>query len=125
MPLLHVTDFQFDRPWFDWLARVAPEYEVCCLSGDLLDLLSDWDVSPTRQVLWVGSVALGDGLPVVLLPGGPVWRDRGPQSSLFPSQSERRMPAMAAHDKNPHRGGLHAKKKMVGKAVEIHPAQFV
>ncbi len=38
MTLLHVTDFHFNKRWFDWLLHHAPAHDLVVMSGDLLDL---------------------------------------------------------------------------------------
>jgi Icc-related predicted phosphoesterase len=51
MTILHVTDFHFNKRWFDWLLHRAPAHDLVVMSGDLLDL-----ASPTphrRQMEWV------------------------------------------------------------------------
>ncbi len=53
MRLLHCTDFHFVQPWFEWLARQASEFDVVCLSGDLLDLDVHLRVHPREQVRWI------------------------------------------------------------------------
>jgi Icc-related predicted phosphoesterase len=51
MTLLHVTDFHFNKAWFDWLRRRAPAHDVVVMSGDLLDHAS---ATPhRRQIEWV------------------------------------------------------------------------
>ena len=39
MRILHVSDFHYHHPWFDWLAAQAADYDAACLTGDLLDML--------------------------------------------------------------------------------------
>lgn len=38
MRILHCSDFHANEIWFDWLVEQAPEYDLVCLTGDLLDL---------------------------------------------------------------------------------------
>jgi hypothetical protein len=40
MRILHVSDFHFNKRWFDWLATQAPECDLICHTGDFLDLRS-------------------------------------------------------------------------------------
>lgn len=51
MRLLHVTDLHFNQSWFTWLRIAASQYDVCCLSGDLLDIFAAFsgELSLTRQ----------------------------------------------------------------------------
>ena len=57
MTILHVTDFHFNKRWFNWLFHHAPAHDLVAMSGDLLDLTA---VTPHgRQIEWV-SDWLGD-----------------------------------------------------------------
>lgn len=50
MTILHVTDFHFNKRWFDWLLHRAPAHDLTVMSGDLLDLAS---ATPHhRQIAW-------------------------------------------------------------------------
>lgn len=53
MNLLHVTDFHFNKRWFDWLLDEAPSSDLVVMSGDLLDLMSA--TPQRRQIEWVSS----------------------------------------------------------------------
>lgn len=51
MIILHVTDFHFNKRWFNWLSHQAPPHDLLVMSGDLLDL-----AAPTphrKQIDWV------------------------------------------------------------------------
>lgn len=37
MKILHVTDLHGHLPWYEWLARQAGNYDLVCVSGDLID----------------------------------------------------------------------------------------
>ncbi len=51
MTILHVTDFHFNKRWFDWLLHRAPAHDLTVMSGDLLDLTSP---TPHRQqIAWI------------------------------------------------------------------------
>jgi Icc-related predicted phosphoesterase len=51
MTILHVTDFHFNKRWFDWLRHRAPPHDLAVISGDLLDLAG---ATPHRQqIAWV------------------------------------------------------------------------
>ena len=51
MTILHVTDFHFNKRWFDWLLHHAPSHDLVVMSGDLLNLA---DATPHgRQIAWV------------------------------------------------------------------------
>jgi uncharacterized protein len=38
MRILHCSDFHANEVWFDWLVDHAQEYDLVCLTGDLLDV---------------------------------------------------------------------------------------
>lgn len=44
MRILHCTDFHCNEKWFEWLIRESVNFDLVCLTGDLLDL------SPDRQL---------------------------------------------------------------------------
>ena len=51
MTILHVTDFHFNKRWFDWLLHRAPAHDLVVMSGDMLDLSA---ATPQgRQIEWV------------------------------------------------------------------------
>jgi Icc-related predicted phosphoesterase len=51
MTILHVTDFHFNKHWFNWLLHHAPAHDLVVMSGDLLDLAA---ATPhRRQIAWV------------------------------------------------------------------------
>jgi Icc-related predicted phosphoesterase len=51
MTILHVTDFHFNKRWFDWLLHRAPAHDLVVMSGDMLDLTA---ATPHgRQIAWV------------------------------------------------------------------------
>lgn len=39
MRMLHCSDFHANKAWFDWLVAHASEYDLVCLTGDMLDLV--------------------------------------------------------------------------------------
>lgn len=51
MTVLHVTDFHFNKPWFDWLLDSAPAHDLLVMSGDLLD--RSHPTPHRRQIDWV------------------------------------------------------------------------
>ena len=53
MTLLHVTDFHFNKRWFDWLLHRAPPHDVVVMSGDMLDLTLA--TPQRRQIEWVSA----------------------------------------------------------------------
>lgn len=67
MTILHVTDFHFNKRWFDWLLHRAPAHDLVAMSGDMLDLTA---ATPhRRQIEWVSDwlndfprpISLGSG----------------------------------------------------------------
>lgn len=57
MTILHVTDFHFNKRWYNWLFHHAPAHDLVVMSGDLLDQAA---ATPhERQIAWV-SDWLGD-----------------------------------------------------------------
>ena len=53
MKILHCTDLHFRQPWFEWLARNASDYSVCCLSGDFLDQENASPSQVRAQIKWI------------------------------------------------------------------------
>jgi Icc-related predicted phosphoesterase len=51
MTILHVTDFHFNKRWFDWLLHHAPAHDLVVMSGDMLDL--SVATPHRRQIEWV------------------------------------------------------------------------
>jgi len=53
MIILHVTDFHFNKHWFEWLLVNAPPHDLLAMSGDMLDLTA---ATPHgKQIAWVSS----------------------------------------------------------------------
>lgn len=51
MTILHVSDFHFNRAWYNWLLDRAPPHDLLVMSGDMLDLSA---ATPHRkQIAWV------------------------------------------------------------------------
>lgn len=40
MKILHTTDLHFNEEWFSYIKYVEPQYDVICITGDLLDGLN-------------------------------------------------------------------------------------
>jgi Icc-related predicted phosphoesterase len=53
MTILHVTDFHFNKRWFDWLLHRAPDHDLVVMSGDMLDL--GIATPQRRQIEWVSN----------------------------------------------------------------------
>lgn len=93
MIILHVTDFHFNKRWFDWLLHGAPAHDVTVMSGDLLGLAS---ATPHRQqIAWVSEWLSRYPRPLCVASGNHdlEWHD----------QTERWMPAYwLRYITNPH-----------------------
>lgn len=46
MRILHLTDLHFRQRWLDWAHVVAANYDLVCISGDLLDMFAP---TPLRE----------------------------------------------------------------------------
>lgn len=53
MTILHVSDFHFNKRWFDWLLHAAPAHDLVVMSGDMLDLSAA--TPQRRQIEWVSN----------------------------------------------------------------------
>jgi len=76
MIILHVTDFRFNKRWFDWLLHRAPEHDLTVLSGDLLDRASE---TPQReQIAWVSAWLSEYPRPICVVSGDHdlEWNDK-------------------------------------------------
>jgi Icc-related predicted phosphoesterase len=76
MTILHVTDFHFNKRWFDWLLHRAPAHDLTVMSGDLLDLASP---TPHRQqIAWVSDWLTRYPRPLSVASGNHdlEWHDR-------------------------------------------------
>lgn len=51
MTLLHVTDLHFNQAQFEWIAEQRHDYDLICLTGDLID--SDKEPSLEEQIEWI------------------------------------------------------------------------
>jgi Icc-related predicted phosphoesterase len=40
MKILHLSDLHFNQTWLDWATHKATNYDLVCVSGDLLDMFS-------------------------------------------------------------------------------------
>lgn len=93
MTILHVTDFHFNKRWFDWLLHRAPTHDLTVFSGDFLDLAS---ATPHRQqIAWVSEWLSRYPRPLSVASGNHdlEWHD----------QTERWMPAYwLRYIANPH-----------------------
>ncbi len=67
MTILHVTDFHFNKRWFDWLLHRAPAHDLVALSGDLLDQSA---ATPQReQIEWVSQWLADFPRPIIVSSG--------------------------------------------------------
>lgn len=83
MTILHVTDFHFNKRWFDWLLQRAPAHDIVAMSGDLLDLSAP--TPQRRQIDWVSGWLSEFPRPITVCSGN--------HDLEWDSQSERWMPA--------------------------------
>lgn len=67
MHLLHVTDLHFHRPWFQWVARCANDFDAIVISGDVLDLYHP--TPQDAQIEWVSGWAGTVEVPLVICSG--------------------------------------------------------
>jgi predicted MPP superfamily phosphohydrolase len=72
LKILLVSDLHFQKPWFLWLAKEASQYDLVCISGDLLDGFNE-DTSVLDQVLWLlkewKPLCLNAGIPLAISSG--------------------------------------------------------
>ncbi len=67
MTILHLTDFRFNKRWFNWLLHHAPAHDLAVMSGNLLDLA---DAMPQRrQIEWVSDWLADFPRPLALCSG--------------------------------------------------------
>jgi predicted phosphodiesterase len=93
MTILHVTDFHFNKRWFDWLLHRAPAHDLVALSGDLLDLAVA--TPQRRQIEWVSSWLNDFPRPLALCSGN--------HDLEWDGEAERWTPAYWLRDiANPH-----------------------
>jgi len=65
MKILHVTDLHGNVPWYHWLARESPNYDLVCISGDLIYL----DDSAPRQIAEIIKVLAKIRTPLAICSG--------------------------------------------------------
>jgi len=93
MTILHVTDFHFNRRWFNWLLSTAGTHDVVVMSGDMLDL--SVATPARRQIEWVSDWL--DEFP------SPLFVCSGNHDLEWNSESEHWAPAYWLRDvTNPH-----------------------
>jgi len=67
MRILHCSDFHGHIPWFHWLREVARQYDLVCLTGDLIDLFSK--ASPDEQLTRISETLRGIETPLAICSG--------------------------------------------------------
>lgn len=88
MTILHVTDFHFNKRWFDWLLHCAPPNDLVVMSGDMLDLAI---ATPhRRQIEWVSDWLNEFPRPISVCSGN--------HDLEWSSEAERWMPAYWLRD---------------------------
>ncbi|MFA5264569.1 MAG: metallophosphoesterase [Opitutaceae bacterium] len=53
MRFLHVTDLHMRKPWYQWLSVNLMDYDACCITGDMLDMFPNAELSLHQQARWV------------------------------------------------------------------------
>jgi hypothetical protein len=89
--LLLTADLHYRKPWFDWLLRVAEQYDLVCIAGDLLDMyhpegvvpqliyIYEWMQMLTKLQIPVALCSGNHDLPgnhPILLPGTSIRKDK-------------------------------------------------
>ncbi len=72
MRILHVSDLHFHQPWFDWVIKIAPNYDGVCLTGDLIDGFS-MSVSVEHQSEVINRWLAGLQFPIFICSGNHDW----------------------------------------------------
>lgn len=75
MQILHASDLHSVTAWFDWLVRVAPLYDLVCLSGDLLDRGAAQRID--RQVKTVSGLLNSIRTPIAICSGNHCCDEEG------------------------------------------------
>ena len=88
MTILHVTDFHFNKCWFNWLLHRAPAHDLVLMSGDMLDLGTA--TPQRRQIEWVSNWLNDFPRPLAVCSGN--------HDLEWDSESERWMPAYWLRD---------------------------
>lgn len=88
MTILHVTDFHFNKRWFDWLLHRAPAHDLVVMSGDMLDLATA--TPQRRQIDWVSNWLNDFPRPISVCSGN--------HDLEWDSETERWMPAYWLRD---------------------------
>jgi DNA repair exonuclease SbcCD nuclease subunit len=81
MKLLITADLHFRLHWFRWLIEQAPDFDLVCIAGDLLDMLkTETRLEQAREVTRLIR-ELGDIVPIAVCSGNHDNADRlvGPQ----------------------------------------------
>ncbi len=88
MTILHVTDFHFNKRWYDWLLHRAPAHDLVVMSGDMLDLAIA--TPQRRQIQWVSDWLNDFPRPISVCSGN--------HDLEWDSETERWMPAYWLRD---------------------------
>jgi DNA repair exonuclease SbcCD nuclease subunit len=70
MKIFMTADLHYGRPWFEWLVEQAPQYDLVCVAGDLLDMFGideQGQIDYLRRE-WLPAMARA-GTPVALSSG--------------------------------------------------------
>ena len=86
MKILLVSDFHFHKPWFHWLTKTAPAYDLVCLAGDLLDAFNN-DIGVGTQIVWLlkewKPLYLRTGVPLAISSGNHDFNSTAIQNNCF------------------------------------------
>jgi Icc-related predicted phosphoesterase len=93
LKILLISDLHFQKEWFLWVAHEAPQYDLVCLAGDLLDGFSD-EVCVLDQILWL----LKEWKPIYLQTGVPLVVSSGNHDFNGPALLEKRIDSISAED---------------------------
>lgn len=67
--LLHVSDLHFNQQQFLWITQQANQYDVICLTGDLIDDSIHQSLNCQQQVQWIQDWLLSINIPICICSG--------------------------------------------------------
>ncbi|MCL1047002.1 metallophosphoesterase [Shewanella electrodiphila] len=67
--LLHVSDLHFNQAQFEWITEQLCNYDVLCISGDLLDDSLNQTLSSEEQIEWIKQWTLTLTVPTFICSG--------------------------------------------------------
>ena len=69
LKVLHVSDLHFNQTQFEWAAEQSCNYDVLCVSGDLLDDSLNQLLSSKEQIEWIKQWTLTLSIPTFICSG--------------------------------------------------------